>query len=141
LQELERFEGVCILATNRKVSLDPALERRLTLKVEFERPDRRMRREIWKRMLPQKMPVAADVEYDELSEADLSGGEIKNVVLNAARLSLCRCQDGPVTMADLRKAVNMELASRLNQGNRRIIGFTSSRANDITDIDDEQLRQ
>ena len=28
LQELERFEGVCILATNRTVALNPALERR-----------------------------------------------------------------------------------------------------------------
>ncbi len=31
LSELERFEGVCILATNRKVSLDKALARRIRL--------------------------------------------------------------------------------------------------------------
>ena len=31
------------------------------------------------------MPLADDVNIDELCRADLSGGEIKNVVLNAAR--------------------------------------------------------
>ena len=41
LQQLEQFEGVCILATNRKITLDKALQRRITLKVEFQRPDRR----------------------------------------------------------------------------------------------------
>ena len=44
LQQLERFEGTCILATNRKVSLDKALERRIALKVDFELPDRAQRR-------------------------------------------------------------------------------------------------
>ena len=46
LQELERFDGVCVLATNRKITLDKALGRRITMKVEFERPDRQQRARI-----------------------------------------------------------------------------------------------
>ena len=87
-------------ATNRKIALDVALERRITLKIEFERPDQPMRREIWKKLLPEEMPVGPDVDLDNLSQEDLSGGEIKNVILNAARLSLQRDCQGGVVMND-----------------------------------------
>lgn len=126
LQELEKFEGVCILATNRKVSLDPALERRITLKVEFERPDRAMRRKIWELLLPARLPRANDVDLDRLADADLCGGEIKNVVLNAARLALVRSSDGPVCMADFEKAIRMELAAGWTRERQGTIGFHRS---------------
>ncbi|RKY09734.1 MAG: hypothetical protein DRP65_07480 [Planctomycetota bacterium] len=108
LQELERFKGVCILSTNRKVTLDKALERRIAIKVEFERPEKELRRQIWGKLIPEDMPLAEDISIDQLSEVELSGGEIKNVVLNAARLSLGRGTTGPVTMLDFEKAIQME---------------------------------
>jgi len=123
LQELERFEGICILATNRKITLDKALERRITLKVEFERPDRKQRREIWAKFLPHKLPLERDVELDELSVWELAGGEIKNVVLNAARIAVKRDECGPVTMQDFREAVAMEYMGRWNRNHQGRIGF------------------
>ena len=123
LQELERFEGVCILATNRKITLDKALQRRITLKVEFERPDPRQRRQIWEKFMPRKLPVARDLDLEELSRLDLTGGEIKNVVLNAARLALQRDERGPVTMADFREALSVEARGGWNGHNRSGIGF------------------
>jgi Cdc6-like AAA superfamily ATPase len=108
LQELERFDGVCVLATNRRTSLDPALERRITLKVEFECPDRGMRSEIWKKLLPRKLPLSTNVEIERLAEWELTGAQIKNVLLNAARLTLTRGARGPVRMADFLEAVAME---------------------------------
>ena len=108
LQELERFKGLCILSTNRKMTLDKALERRIAIKVEFERPEEELRRQIWGKLIPENMPLAEDVSIDQLSEVDLSGGEIKNIVLNAARLSLGRGTTGPVTMLDFEKAIQME---------------------------------
>jgi len=108
LQELERFDGVCVLATNRRVSLDPAVERRITIKVEFRAPDRGMRRRIWEKMLGGKLPLASDVDLDWLSEARLTGGQIKNVVLNAARLALAAREEGPVGRADFEEALKME---------------------------------
>jgi hypothetical protein len=122
LQEIEKSEGMCILATNRKVSLDPALERRISLRVEFERPDRKMRVEIWKRLLPERLPVAEDVDVSKLAEEELTGGEIKNVVLNAARLALVRGARGPVGMGDFVEALGMERAGRWSGGRGRI-GF------------------
>ena len=123
LQELERFEGVCILATNRKITLDKALERRITVKVEFERPNQETRRQIWEKLIPKAMPLAKDVNFDELSRSDLSGGEIKNVVLNAARIALERHAKGPICRDDFRRAVEMETQGRWNDGNREPIGF------------------
>lgn len=85
LQELERYEGVIIFTTNRLGKLDPALERRITAKIEFEFPDKEARLKIWGRMIPKKAPIAKDVDYKHLSEFALVGGNIKNAVLNAAR--------------------------------------------------------
>jgi len=127
LQELERFDGVCILATNRKTMLDKALERRISLKVEFDRPNKRMRSDIWRRLLPSKMPVARDVDIEELSHAELSGGEMKNVVLNAARIALERDGSRSVTMKDFREAIAMETGGRWNGQSRSPIGFAAQR--------------
>ncbi|MBS3763392.1 MAG: ATP-binding protein [Planctomycetes bacterium] len=125
LQELEKFEGVCVLATNRKISLDSALERRIGLKVEFERPDREMRREIWARLVPPGMPLADDVDLDRLSEPDLSGGEIKNAVLNAGRRALTRGEDARVKMRDFAAAIEMETEGKWTREGK-CIGFAGN---------------
>jgi AAA+ superfamily predicted ATPase len=123
LQELERFEGVCILATNRKVTLDAALSRRISIKIEFERPDRALRLRIWKKSLPRRLPLEADVNLDHLAQADLTGGEIKNVTVNAARLALLRGGSSRVSMADFEGALQQELENRWGMEDRRPLGF------------------
>lgn len=87
LTELEHFEGVVIFTTNRLGTLDEALERRLTAKIEFPKPDFEHRKKIWERMIPKKAPVSKDVTVDMLAEPEFNGGNIKNVMLNAARLA------------------------------------------------------
>lgn len=87
LTEIENFEGVVILATNRIDTLDPALERRISLIVEFPEPDTKARENIWERMLPKKMPLEKGLSPEKLSEFHLTGAQIKNVILQAARLA------------------------------------------------------
>lgn len=122
LQEIERFDGVCVLTTNRRVALDPALERRITLKVEFGAPDRTMRRRIWEKMLGGRLPLSGDVDPGWLSQAELTGGQIKNVLLNAARLALAERAAGPVTRADFEAAMAME-TQEPDEDPRGRIGF------------------
>ena len=122
LQSLEHFEGVCILATNRKLALDPALHRRIALKVEFPRPDQDQRRQIWQRLLPPRMPLAADVDLDRLSQEDLVGGEIKNIVLNAARLALLHGA-AAVAWPHFQEALTMEREGGGTGAGRNPIGF------------------
>jgi ATP-dependent Zn protease len=42
LKELERFDGICVFATNYAEKYDPAFERRLTMHLDFELPDKKM---------------------------------------------------------------------------------------------------
>jgi SpoVK/Ycf46/Vps4 family AAA+-type ATPase len=85
LTEIEKFDGILIFTTNRLGKLDPALERRISAKIEFEFPNEEQRLAIWKRMIPGKAPIHDDVDWISLSKFRLAGGHIKNAVLNAAR--------------------------------------------------------
>jgi len=109
LQEIERFEGTCILATNRSEVLDAALDRRISIKVEFDPPDEVMRRELWRKLIPAVLPLAEDVELDALASRDMTGGQIKNAVLNAAREALVRGPAAKVTREDFERAIGGEL--------------------------------
>lgn len=132
LQELEKFEGVCVLATNRNVALDKAVARRITLKVNFDRPDHTARRAIWQKMLPPKLPLADDVDLDAIAIHDLTGGEIKNIILNAARLAMLA--DPPANVlgrAELERAIELEQTGRPS-GDTRRIGFCASSSGDTT---------
>lgn len=110
LSELEKFEGVVIFTTNRIGTLDPAIERRLTAKVEFEFPNQELRKAIWLRMIPKKAPIAKDVDFDHLAEFPLAGGNIKNVVLNAARLAAYKELD-EIDLDSFTEVINDEVKS------------------------------
>ena len=88
LSEIENFDGVCILTTNRNHKLDSALERRIALKLEFPPPTVELRERIWKTLIPKKCPLASDVAMSKLAEYELCGGNIKNVIFSAARKAL-----------------------------------------------------
>ncbi len=107
LTEIERFEGVAILATNLPQQLDDALERRILVRVNFPEPDRDARRDIWENHLPASAPVADDVDIDKLADQfELTGGYIKNAVLMAVADAVHR-DDGDkmqITMDALERA-------------------------------------
>lgn len=92
LTEIEKAEGVVILATNQIESMDKALERRISLILEFPMPKYDERVKIWQKLLPKKMPLGKDVSIEELAKEELSGGQIKNVILQAARLAVSKDQ-------------------------------------------------
>jgi SpoVK/Ycf46/Vps4 family AAA+-type ATPase len=85
LQELERFGGVVIFATNLAANFDPAFERRIRTHVLFELPGVEERARIWQVQLHRNTPLAGDVNFAELAERfPASGGDIRNAVLKAA---------------------------------------------------------
>ena len=86
LQELERFNGVVIFATNLAANFDPAFERRIRTHVPFEMPGVDEREQIWRvQMHPTLTPLAEDVDFRRLAETyEVSGGDIRNAVLKAA---------------------------------------------------------
>jgi len=111
LKEVESFAGVCILATNRDVVLDPALERRISRRVRFEPPTSAMSAQIWQKLIPEKLPLAGELDFAELGNLGLTGGQIKNAVMNAARAAACRGgsdSDAGIGMADFSAAGELE---------------------------------
>jgi AAA+ superfamily predicted ATPase len=90
LSEIERFDGVIILTTNRLHRLDEALQRRIIAKVELKTPTKEARREIWSKLIPKKMPVEKKIDYNELAEYEMTGGDIKNAILLASRKAIAK---------------------------------------------------
>lgn len=93
LAEIERFEGVVLLTTNRIQRLDPALERRIVAKVELKEPTPEARKVIWSTTIPPKTPVEAGIDYERLASLQLAGGDIKNAVLLAIRKAVSEGAD------------------------------------------------
>jgi len=85
LQKMEEYDGVVILATNLSENMDEAFTRRIRFIIEFPFPDEAHRLRIWKSHIPTEAPVGAEVDFAHLAkEFSLTGGNIRNIALNAA---------------------------------------------------------
>ena len=85
LQLMERYEGLVVLTTNLKKSIDKAFERRLSFKVHFPFPEPDLRARIWKHLIPSQAPLHGDIDYRLMAKGfELSGGSIKNAIVRAA---------------------------------------------------------
>lgn len=112
LTEIERFEGVAILATNMPELLDEALDRRILVKIRFDDPDRLARAEIWQKHLPPQAPLAEDVDMQLLADRfEITGGYIKNAVLMAVADAVHTQHEGQpqISMAALERAAKDQL--------------------------------
>jgi hypothetical protein len=86
LQRMEQFDGITILTTNLRGSLDPAFSRRLSFIVHFPDPDEPTRRRLWRTHLARLGPIDPDdpIDADMLgATVELAGGDIRNVVVAA----------------------------------------------------------
>ncbi|MFE4106169.1 ATP-binding protein [Almyronema epifaneia] len=105
LQRIEAYRGLAILTTNLKSSLDQAFLRRIRFIVQFPFPDAKQRAEIWRRIFPPQTPLQ-DLLYDKLAKLSVSGGNIRNIALNAAFLAADA--DEPVQMHHILQASQAE---------------------------------
>jgi len=107
LQRLEQYEGVVILATNLRQNMDDAFLRRIHVTVDFPFPDAGARGSIWRGMFPRGIEPPPSEQIDGLSARfPLSGGSIRNIVLDATFRALARQGAHPdrktvVTLRDL----------------------------------------
>jgi SpoVK/Ycf46/Vps4 family AAA+-type ATPase len=107
LQRMEQFQGVAILTTNTKASLDKAFQRRLRFSVDFPYPGAQERERIWRRAIPSQTP-SSGIDPARLAQLHMTGGNIRNIALNAAFLAAETGQ--PLSMSHLRVAANLEAA-------------------------------
>jgi SpoVK/Ycf46/Vps4 family AAA+-type ATPase len=75
LQQLEAFNGVAVLTTNRSEALDPALSRRMDAWIHIPLPAMEERMALWMVALDTHPPLSG-VDLMLLAAIPISGGEI-----------------------------------------------------------------
>ncbi len=84
LEQIERFDGILIATTNLLENLDKAFSRRFNYKIEFVKPNKAQRIELWKKLLPANLPLEENFDIEELAKYELTGGQIELVIKNTA---------------------------------------------------------
>jgi AAA+ superfamily predicted ATPase len=111
LQRMEQFDGVAILATNRKNDLDTAFVRRLRFIVDFLTPGPQERLALWRIALAERSPsgeeLLDEISFEWLAEnLVLTGADIKAIALAGAFLA--RAQGTRIRMDHLMHAARRE---------------------------------
>jgi AAA+ superfamily predicted ATPase len=113
LQRMEAFDGVAVLATNRKGDLDSAFIRRIAFIVDFAAPNAVERERLWRLALdgavhPAGTALVGALDWTGLAgEFDLTGAGIKSAALAAAFLA--RTDGTPIEMHHVLAATRREL--------------------------------
>lgn len=105
LQRMEAYQGLAILTTNMRSALDDAFSRRLRFSLHFAFPDAKQRQMIWQRVFPDGVPLNG-LDFEGLSWLNLTGGNIKNIAMNAAFIAAE--EKKPLQMSHLQRAARIE---------------------------------
>lgn len=115
LLELEKFDGIVIFTTNLVTNYDEAFKRRILTSIKFDLPDEKARCEIWKIYLHRGVPLHKELTAEFLAKKydNISGADIKDMLLYAAICALCRDESTPlIESEDFDAAFDMILNRR-----------------------------
>src|SRR5262249_51990272 len=92
LQRMEQFDGIAILATNRRGDIDTAFLRRVRFIIDFFPPGVAERRALWTLALPAATatgePLLDGIDCDVLAQRlEMTGADIKSAAMGAAFLA------------------------------------------------------
>ena len=109
LQKMEEYEGVSILATNYLQNFDSAFRRRISDIIDFPLPDTDLRKKMWKYMIPDRLPVSEEMDFEFLAKQfELSGSMIKNSLIYASFLA-AQAGEPLLTMERILRGIGHEL--------------------------------
>ena len=120
LEQIERFDGVLIATTNLLENIDTAFSRRFNYKVEFKKPIKSQRIELWNKMLPKNAEYEKEFDVEKLSNYELTGGQINLIVKNTAfKVAI---KEKPIfTIKDFIEEIKREQISAF--GDQKSVGF------------------
>jgi hypothetical protein len=121
LEALDAFDGLLVATTNLPEALDPAFMRRFDAKLTFARPCSAVRRRIWDLHLPAGVPRLDELDLDDLSGYDMTGGQIAVAARSAIERAALR-GDG-LCHADVEDAIQGELKGTAGCVGRGSFGF------------------
>lgn len=107
LEQIERFEGILIATTNLLGNIDKAFSRRFDYKIEFKKPTKRQRLQLWQLMLPENADYEDGFEADTLANYELTGAQISLVIKNTAYKVAVR-EESLFTMNDFKEEIEKE---------------------------------
>lgn len=111
LRELEYYQGIIILTTNRIASIDQAFQSRIHFSLQYANLDTEQRAAIWEVFLgrarghTQMRVTIDDLGVRELATMSLNGRQIKNAMSVAQTVALRRKQ--PLTVDAIREALEV----------------------------------
>lgn len=118
LNLMNNHEGLVIFTTNFIENYDPAFMRRILSHILFELPDIENRKKLWRKYIPQKLPIDTNIDFLAETSHGLSGSDISNCVLKAA-MSAARNGDIFVTSTHFESAIE-EVKISQNANNKKL---------------------
>lgn len=110
LQKLDEHNEIVILASNVAKNIDDNFISKMHFRIDFQLPDEESRFRIWKNIFPKACPLANDVDLKFLAKQfRLTGGNIKNISLNAAFFAAEEAEPRSISMKHIVKATKREL--------------------------------
>ncbi|KAI0451735.1 AAA family ATPase [Xylaria acuta] len=106
LRELEYYDGILILTSNRVGTFDEAFKSRIQLSLHYENLGVGQRRRIWRNFINRIKSLDPTIDYedildhiDDLSVVDMNGREIRNAITTARQLA--QFKEKPLNYAHL----------------------------------------
>ncbi|ELY91759.1 AAA family ATPase [Natrialba hulunbeirensis JCM 10989] len=95
LQRLESFDGIALLTTNKRSGIDPAFKRRIAHSINFDVPQERVRRQIWRNVFPDEASVdTSEFDYEYLGRIVVTPAIVRKVAKYAAYIAATEAHDG-----------------------------------------------
>lgn len=108
LQRIETFDGIAILASNKKDNIDQAFARRFESIIYFPVPRQEERLRLWRQGFSPKAQIDEAIDLDKIAaQYELCGGSIMNVVRYAS-LQALELGDSLITLDALRRGICRE---------------------------------
>ena len=107
LRVLEYYEGILFLTTNRIRNIDDAFHSRIHISMQYPSLNAQSRRHIWNTFMSKTTGLSGG-ELDALSQVELNGRQIKNVLKTAQMLARRGEGDGRVQMGHIETILAIE---------------------------------
>jgi adenylate kinase family enzyme len=123
LQAIEQYPGIIILSSNKKSGIDPAFMRRFRYVLDFPKPDKTQRLQLWRTIIQQ---LAGDRTVMELNNdlltlsglLEMTGAQIKQTVLSA--IFIARKEKTTLYTSHVLRAVERELMKEGKSMNKEL---------------------
>ena len=94
-------------------NLDKAFSRRFNYKIEFVKPNKEQRVELWKKLIPQTLPLEKDFDFEKIAQYELTGGQIELEIKNTA-YKLAISENAIFTLKDFEEQITKRKKSQFD---------------------------